>query len=200
MESKFLQINKAQTPTMRFPLLICLGVFILARPIWALEPSDSLSVEIDSKGVALIQARLILPAPPLSVHKVLTDYDRWPDLFPHPPSINNIVREQDQTVVDMSIPAFLLPFTLHLVTATRERSAFQIETRLMKGDFLQYEWVWRFSPTQGGKATLARMTFRVAPTIWTPDWFLRWALQTEMEGHFERIRQHLISPTEQSLR
>ncbi len=91
----------------------------------------------------------------------------------------------------MNIPAFLLPLELHLVTATREVFPIRIETQLVRGDFSQYEWIWELPPTQGGNATQATMSLRMAPTIWTPDWVLRWALQSELEGHFERIRQHL---------
>ena len=155
------------------------------------EQADTLAVEINSEGVGLVKALLTFSSPPSHVHTILTDYPHWPALFINPPTIHSIVRKPDHTVVDMEIPAFLLPFTLRLVTATREVSPLRIETQLMEGDFSQYEWIWELSPTLGGNATRATMVYKVAPTIWTPDWIFRWALQSELEGHFEKIRQRL---------
>ena len=113
------------TAILSIPVWVILSAVIFASSSWALEWSDTLSVEINAQGVGIINTLLILSFPHTHVHDVLTDYARWPALFPHKPKMNSIVREPDRTLVDMNIPAFLLPLELHLVTATRKCSPFE---------------------------------------------------------------------------
>ncbi len=81
------------TAILSIPVWVILSAVIFASSSWALEQSDTLSVEINAQGVGIIKTLFILSFPHTHVHDVLTDYARWPALFPHKPKMNSIVRE-----------------------------------------------------------------------------------------------------------
>lgn len=159
----------------------------------AQDQSDTLDVKISPEGIGTVHATLTLPAARQQVRRVLTNYSNWPNLFPRHPTIHNITRLAGRVRVDMSVPAFFVPVTLHLVTETYESQPFRIVTRIIDGDFDRYEWVWELLPTEGGAHTFATFTFHVKPQIWTPDWFLKWTLETELEEHFAILRAEVIA-------
>ena len=173
---------------------------IVSLLIWSLGPSriaisqeqsESFDVEISSEGVGMVHAILILPAKRERVRSVLTDYSNWPKLFSRTPTIHYIKKLEGSVRVGMTVPAFLLPMTLQLVTETQEPQPFRIVTQMVEGDFEQYEWVWDLSPAGDGTHTQATLRFNIKPQVWTPDWTLKWILKSDMKEHFELLRQEL---------
>ena len=92
----------------------------------------------------------------------------------------------------MSMPAFLVPVTLQLVTETHEPQPFRIVTQMIEGDFDRYDWAWELSSTNGGTHTFATLTLNVKPNIWTPDWAFQLILESDLQEHFEILRATVI--------
>lgn len=171
------------------------GIFVLAFGMLgfshialAKEQSERLDVEISPEGIGTVRATLTLPAERERVRSVLMDYSNWPRLFPRTPTIHYIKKLEDRVRVGMTVPAFLLPVTLRLVTETHETQPFRIVTQMVEGDFERYDWVWELTPTQGGIHTQATLEFNIKPQVWTPDWALKWILKSDLKEHFGRLR------------
>ena len=105
-----------------------------------------ITITIGAHKQAQVKLETTFPAPPLLVFDVLTDYPHWPNLFPTPPHIDHIKKEEGRVIVDMAIPMSFLPMQLRLVTATQETRPSQVETKLVRGDFDRYDWTWKLVP------------------------------------------------------
>jgi hypothetical protein len=172
-------------------VVLLIGVLGFSHIAIAKEQPETLDVEISPEGVGTVRATLNLPANRVRVRSVLMDYANWPKLFPLTPTIHYIKELEGSVRVGMTVPAFFLPMTLRLVTETREPQPFRIVTKMVEGDFEQYDWVWDLTPTSGGTHTQASLTLNVKPQFWTPDWALVWILKTDLQEHFELLRQEL---------
>jgi hypothetical protein len=173
-----------------WPGIVVLAIGILGFSHIAIseEQSERLDVEISSEGIGTVRATLILPAKRGRVRSVLMDYANWPRLFPRSPTIHYIKKLGDRVRVGMTVPAFLLPVTLRLVTETHEPQPFRIVTQMVEGDFERYDWVWELTPTRGGTHTQATLAFNIKPQVWTPDWALKWILKSDLQEHFDLLR------------
>lgn len=155
------------------------------------DVTSTIAVTLDDQGVGIVHASLVLPAPRDLVFAVLTDYPHWPDLFPRQPQINAIIQKDDRTIVEMTIPAIFIPFSLELVTSTKALEPDRIETQFVRGDFSTYEWVWVLRPNGVGPDTEAVLELKVKPTIWVPGWVLTWLIETELRKHVELLQRQV---------
>jgi len=172
--------------------------FSLFRPEWgfAEEPPQILTIEIHEKGTALIHGSIELRATPDQAFMILTDYERWPTLFPEGFHIHLADCSEDCSVVaDMVIPHALVSWTTHLRVTAHESPPHMFELHLLDGDYLQYRLRWEFSPIPDSEKTLAIMSLTLQPkgslTDWTPNFFYEWTLRNGLEDHFERIQQQV---------
>ena len=172
-------------------VFLTIGILGFTQIALSQKQPESLDVEISSKGVGTVRATLILPAPRVRVRRVLMDYANWPKLFPQKPTIHYIKKLKGRVRVGMTLPAFILPITLRLVTETRQPKSFYIVTEMVEGDFDRYDWVWDLTSTDNGLNTQAKLTLNVKPKFWTPDWSLKMILQSDLEEHFKLLRQAL---------
>ena len=146
-----------------------------------------------SKGMGTVTAELKLLAPPSTTYQVLADYAHWPDLFPRHPVIQRISRDRNRVQVAMQIPAQYVPVNLELVTSTLESPPHKLETTLVKGDFDRYDWTWDLSQSPSDAMTIAMLTLIVQPSIWIPEWLLRWFLESEITTHFHLLREQVLA-------
>ena len=170
-------------------------LFIITNP----QPSSAKDtwftqqIVIDDEGVATVSAQLTLPAPPSTTYTELTDYPHWPELFPGKPVMRSISKIDDRVRVTMHIPAGYLPLNLELVTDTVQTAPLRLNTTLVEGDFEQYDWTWDLSQSPSGDSTVAQLLLMVAPSIWVPDWLLRWLLESELATHFQLLRERVFA-------
>ena len=146
-----------------------------------------------AEGVGTITAELKLLAPPSITYEVLADYAHWPDLFPRQPLIQGISRDNNRVQVTMQIPAQYIPFNLELVTNTLESPPHRLETTLVEGDFDRYDWTWDLSQSPSDTITIARLILVVQPSIWVPEWLLRWFLESDLTTHFHLLREQVLT-------
>ena len=162
------------------------------RQIFAADDPNTLEIRIEGDGVAMIEARIELPAPPDVAFTVLTDYPNWPALFPYDVVIQIEKFPDGSVVTDMTIPHKVLSGTTHLKTKSTETPPHKLETTLIDGDFYQYEQVWRLTPKQDGQYTCAELNLKLQPKGWimklVPEFLYRWLLRGDLEEHFEKLR------------
>jgi len=160
---------------------------------------DWITVTIGAHKQAEVKMATTFSASPLLVFDVLTDYPHWPNLFPTPPHIDHIKREEGYVIVDMAIPMSFLPMQLRLVTATKETRPSQVKTQLVRGDFERYDWTWKFLPATIPGQTKAFLILHVQPKIWIPDWLFRWVLKSNLEQHVALLRKAVLAHHQSSL-
>ena len=176
-------------------ILVCLIFLIpLSQVSLALAEDAWFSHEVNiTEGVGTVTAELKLLVPPSTTYEVLADYAHWPDLFPRHPVIQRISRDRNRVQVTMQIPAQYIPVNLELVTNTLESPPHRLETTLVKGDFQRYDWTWDLSQSPSDAMTIAMLTLIVQPSIWIPEWLLRWFLESEITIHFHLLREQVLA-------
>lgn len=150
-------------------------------------------IAIDDDGVATVNAQLTLPVPPATTYAVLTDYPRWPDLFPKKPLIESIRRIDNRTRITMHVPADYLPISLKLITDTIEVDPLRLTATLVSGDFDRYHWTWDLNQSPSEKLTTAQLFLQVAPSAWVPNWIFQWLLESELTKHFQLLREQVLA-------
>jgi ribosome-associated toxin RatA of RatAB toxin-antitoxin module len=157
------------------------------------EPRYSLQVESIDGGMRVF-AVVWLPAPPETVRAVLTDYDRWPELFPGRFRVTAIRREPDRVLTDLQINRSPLPGTLRLLCETRSLPDGSLVTSLVEGDFLQYRRRWVLAEERAGGAVLTRaeVDLRFVLDSWVPTWLMSGGLRSQMEEHFHALHARVL--------
>jgi polyketide cyclase/dehydrase/lipid transport protein len=152
-----------------------------------------LTIVVDSTGLAEVRAVLTLPASPVVVRSVLTDYPHWPALFPAGLRVIAIQQEERGVRTELYLRSHFLIGELHLVTLTRERAPGVLETSLIDGDFRQYRRIWVLVSGEHADETHAELEMEVQPKMWIPDWLFTMALQRELSEHFEKLSAEVKS-------
>jgi hypothetical protein len=153
-----------------------------------------LEIHDDPAGGKKATATVSIQAPPEAVRAVLSDYERWPDLFDGRFRIAKLERLDGRVVTDLLIDRSPLPGEMRLVCETRELPNGEIVTSLIEGDFKRYLRRWRFvSEMHGGAVhTRAEMELLVAMDSWVPDWLFAAMLRRDLEIHFKILRKRAI--------
>lgn len=179
-------------------LSICLPILsalFLTTLIFAHQNTVTLNIQTQDNGVAVIEALVELPAPPKVAFHVLTDYQNWPALFPEGVQVTVTPCQGPCVVTDLLIPHGFLPWETRLQATSHEQPPHTLETRLIEGDYLQYNQVWRLTPTSTGEHTYATLNLTLQPKgwikQWTPDFLYRWMLRKEMEEHLNRLQRQV---------
>ena len=165
------------------------------RQAFAADEFHKLEVQIEGKGLAMIEAQVDFPAPPDVVFTVLTDYPNWPKLFPDGVEVEVERKSGRSVVMDMKIPQRVLSGKMRLKAKWRETPPHKLETTLIEGDFLRYEQVWQLTPMQDGKYTRAELNLTLQPKGWimkvVPEFLYKWALREDLKEHFEKFRKQV---------
>ncbi len=126
---------------------------------------------------------------------MLSDYERWPELFDGRFELVRLDRQDGRVVTDLRIKRTPLPGTLRLVCETTNLPNGDILTSLLEGDFKRYRRQWRFVPEIDGGAvrTRAEMELSVDPDTWTPGWLFAAILRSDLETHFRILRERAVA-------
>ena len=191
-----LQPGSRSASKLSFCKILCWA--LLVTPLcsaWAQDPTQHITIEFDEGNLAHVEANLEIGSSQETIYNLLTNYQNWPKLFPNHPRINDIQRKEGHVIVDMSLPVPFLPMDLQLTTATRETKPITIHTHILQGDFEEYNWIWNLTSVKEGTHTLATLTMTVQPNIWIPEWVFRWYLRSNLEQHFDNLRNQSHSLT-----
>jgi ribosome-associated toxin RatA of RatAB toxin-antitoxin module len=173
-----------------------IGIVVISATTLAADvPSTVLEIHDDPAGGKKAVATLRIAVPPDAVRAVLSDYERWPDLFDGRFRITKLERLEGRVVTDLLIDRSPLPGEMRLVCETRELPNGEIVTSLIEGDFKRYLRRWRFVPEMNGGAlhTRAEMELLVDMDSWVPDWLFATMLRRDLETHFKILRERALA-------
>ncbi len=54
-------------------------------------------------------------------------------------------------------------------------------------------WTWDLSQSPSDTITIAMLALIVQPSIWIPEWLLRWFLESEITTHFHLLRKQVLA-------
>ena len=151
-------------------------------------PAEFLDVRTDPSGGVMATARVLFPARSEVIHALLTDFPHWPDLFEVRMRLVNLHVKDGVATTDLRIEHALLPGERRLVTESRTTADQGIVTDLIGGDFKRYHRVWKLSPANGMRETIAEFELRVAIDSIVPDWLVALATRRELEAHFRIVK------------
>ena len=161
-------------------------------PAWS-APDDpaKLEVRIEPTGGVRAVATLRLQAPPGIVQTVLTDYEKWPELFGVRMRLAHLERREDRVLTDLYIKHALLPGERRLLCESRELPDGGLVTTLVAGDFKRYHRTWKLSPDGSGAVTRAEFELLLEVDTWAPDWLMAMELRRNLETHFRILRERV---------
>ncbi len=157
-------------------------------------PAEFLDVHTDPAGGVIATARVLFPASPATVHSILADFPRWPELFEVRMRLVDLQVREGVATTDLRIEHALLPGERRLVTESRTTADQGIVTDLVGGDFTRYHRVWKLSPANQGRETSAEFELSVAIDSIVPDWLVAMATRRELEAHFRIVKAKVRGP------
>ena len=180
--------------------MIVMGCLVLGWPGWsrAAEPVV-LDVRAEPTGGVRATATILFPVEPAIIHRLLTDYAHWPELFDVRLRMAEVREEDGKAFTDIRIDHALLPGERRLLSETRTVPTGGLLTELKGGDFKQYRRFWKLIPVDGGAHTKAEFELLVEIDSNMPDWLLAMALRRDLESHFRIIKEKALVQAQQEL-
>lgn len=188
-QSELRQYNRAMLRQLACIVLVIVFGSITA---WAGEPL-SLDVQVESTGGVRAKATVLFPVEPAIIHRLLTDYAHWPDLFEVRMRIAELRMQDGKIYTDIRIDHSWLPGERRLMCESRSLPGGGLLTELKGGDFKQYRRVWKLAPVEGGGRTKADFELLVEIQSIVPDWMIAVAMRQELEAHFRIVREKALA-------
>ncbi len=158
--------------------------------VWAADsPAPVLEVVAEPSGGWRATGILHLPAPPSVVQAVLTDYEKWPELFGMSTRVTKVERRAEYTVTDLALGHTLMIGERRLVLENRELAGGGLVSRFVAGDFTRYLRTWKLRPD--GEDTRTRADFELQLDFETrvPAWLVTKSIRRELEAHFRILTE-----------
>lgn len=159
----------------------------------ATDPAATLEVSTEPSGGLRATATLLIPASPQTVQAVLTDYERWPELFDTPMSVTHLERHAGGAVTDLFIKHSFLPGGRQLLCDNQELPEGGLVSTLRGGDFKQYVRTWKVALDGEHGGTRASFELLVKVNTWVPDWLVAFELRRQLERHFRLLREKILT-------
>jgi ribosome-associated toxin RatA of RatAB toxin-antitoxin module len=177
--------------------MIVTGCLLLGWPGWgcATEPVV-MDVRSEPTGGVRATATILFPVEPAIIHRLLTDYARWPELFDVRMRMAEIREQDGKAFTDIRIDHALLPGERRLLSETRVLPTGGLLTELRGGDFKQYRRFWKLTPVDGGTQTKAEFELLIEIDSNMPDWMVAIAMRRDLESHFRIIREKALAQQE----
>ena len=191
-----LRLSITQTALLVLALTaICDSGLASAEP----ETIQSLEVHTAPQGGVLARATLRLPAPPATVLAVLTDYERWPELFEGGMRVARVERFPGRAVADIFLKHVLMPGERRLLCENHELPD-GLVTTLLGGDFKRYARAWKIGPDGTAGGTKAEFELEVEVDTLAPDWLVARVLKQELESHFRALKSKTDERAKRTIR
>lgn len=183
-------------------LVLAAGILLALFPsdVRASTASDTLEVAQDPMGGIRATARLVLPAKTRVIYDLLTDYNRWPELFDVRMRLAGLTVQDGVATVDLRIAHPLLPGERRLVTESRLLPGGGLVTDLKDGDFKRYHRVWTLRQAGEEDQTQAEFELVFEMDSFVPDWIVVVAVRQELEAHFRILKQKALERSRPSSR
>ncbi len=150
---------------------------------------ESVEVTVEADGGFRARGAFQIAAGPPVVQAILTDYEKWPELFETNLRIATVDREGDRVVVELFIQHLLLFREQRLRCENWELPGGGLRTTRLEGDFRRYDRTWKIRSEENGVQTRAEFELLIEVDTWAPDWLVAWSLRKELETHFRRVKE-----------
>ncbi|MGH7165689.1 MAG: SRPBCC family protein [Nitrospiraceae bacterium] len=157
---------------------------------WAAEErAPVLEVRTEPSGGVRATGVLHLPAPSSVVQAVLTDYEKWPELFDMSMRVTRVERHAEYTVTDLALGHALMIGERRLVLENRELRGGGLVSRFVAGDFTRYLRTWKLRADGEQSRTRADFELQVDFETLVPAWLVAQAVRRELEAHFRILTE-----------
>ncbi len=173
------------------PMLSGAGV-VLAGEVGAIHLLHALVVQAEPTGGVRATATLLFPGNPSVLHSILTEYQKWPELFETKMRMAHVEEREGHVLTDVFISHPLLPGEQRLLCESQVLPGGGLVTDLKGGDFKQYHRAWRLEAAGDGSQTRAEFELLVEPKTMIPDWLIAVAMERELNVHFRLVRQRAL--------
>jgi hypothetical protein len=172
-------------------VMVCL---VFGWPGWsrAVEPVV-LDVRTEPTGGVRATATILFPVEPAIIHRILTDYVHWPELFDVRMRMAEVREREGKVFTDIRIEHALLPGERRLLSETRILPTGGLLTELKGGDFKQYRRFWKLTSVDGGAHTEAAFELLVEIDTIVPDWMVVVAMRRDLESHFRIMKEQALA-------
>jgi hypothetical protein len=154
--------------------------------------SLKLDVRAEPSGGMRATAELVIPAPPLVVQGILTDYAKWPELFEVKMRLAHLEQRDGRAITDFYIKHTFLSGERRLLCESKTLPDGGLVTTLLGGNFKQYHRTWKFNPAKDGRWTRAEFQLIVEVDSLAPDWLFAMTLKQELRTHFRRLTEKAV--------
>ncbi|MFA9218067.1 MAG: SRPBCC family protein [Sphingomonadaceae bacterium] len=160
---------------MRFLLLLLIGV---TAPVMAQAPKLDLPklevsvnrVELDTLHMFEVNATGTVAAPPATVWRILTTYERMSEFVPDMESCKVLSRNGNEVIIEQfGVARFLfVSKSIHLIVRATEQPMTAIDIALISGDMKHYESHWELVPVPETGGTKVVYSGRLIPNFYVP--------------------------------
>ncbi|KAB8052249.1 cyclase/dehydrase [Janthinobacterium rivuli] len=148
-------------------------------------------IEVDGQRMYEVDASGSVQAPPASVWKTLTTYERMPEFVPDLSSCRVLSRNGNEVIIEQQgMARFLfMNHAIHLVVRATETPFTAIDIALISGDMRHYESRWNLYPVPETGGTRIVFSSRLMPGFYVPG-----MLGTTMiRGDIERMMAAVLA-------
>ncbi|MES2149640.1 MAG: SRPBCC family protein [Pseudomonadota bacterium] len=179
-------------------LFICL---LLACALPCQAAPQKLQVEVkrvaaDDQHVYQVSSSGMVQAPPATVWKILTDYERMPEFVPDMQSSKVLSRSGNRVIVEQFGTARFLFIRrdIHLIVLASEQPSTSIEITLVTGDMKVYECHWEIAPVPETGGTRISYSGSMVPKFYVPGFLGANIIRSDIERMMTAVLERLDRP------
>lgn len=157
---------------------------------------DVRRIEIDGQRMYEVDASGTVQAPPASVWKTLTTYERMSEFVPDMSSCRVLSRNGNEVIIEQQgVARFLfMNHAIHLVVRATETPLSSINIDLISGDMRHYEASWNLYPIPETGGTRIVFNSRLMPGFYVPGMLGPTMIRGDVERMMNAVLARIDSP------
>ncbi|WP_317204434.1 SRPBCC family protein [Janthinobacterium sp.] len=156
-------------------------------------------VDQDVQHMYEVTASGVVQAPPATVWKVLTGYDRMNEFVPDLASCRVLSRNGNEVIVEQFGTArfLFMAKSIHLIVRATETPMSSIDISLVSGDMKHYESHWELQPVAETGGTRVFYSGKLSPNFYVPGLFGAQMIRGDVERMMAALLTRLENRREQ---
>ncbi|MBB5605644.1 MAG: hypothetical protein RLZZ237_3961 [Pseudomonadota bacterium] len=157
---------------------------------------DVRRIEVDGQRMYEVDASGTVQAPPASVWKTLTTYERMSEFVPDMSSCRVLSRNGNEVIIEQQgVARFLfMNHAIHLVVRATETPLSAISIDLISGDMRHYEASWNLYPIPETGGTRIVFNSRLMPGFYVPGMLGPTMIRSDVERMMNAVLARIDSP------
>ncbi|MBB5370222.1 MULTISPECIES: SRPBCC family protein [unclassified Janthinobacterium] len=157
---------------------------------------DVRRIEVDGQRMYEVDASGTVQAPPASVWKTLTTYERMSEFVPDMSSCRVLSRNGNEVIIEQQgVARFLfMNHAIHLVVRATETPLSAINIDLISGDMRHYEASWNLYPIPETGGTRIVFNSRLMPGFYVPGMLGPTMIRGDIERMMNAVLARIDSP------